>query len=70
MADSILRLKVESTEYDSKLKKASQGLQHYIDNCRKVGGTLSVVEDNTLAFVRALGDMPTVAQVALSHCVR
>lgn len=62
MADSILRLKVESTEYDSKLKKASQGLQHYIDNCRKVGGTLSVVEDNTLAFVRALGEMPTIAQ--------
>lgn len=62
MADSILRLRVESTEYDSKLKKASQGLQHYIDNCRKAGGTLAVVEDNTLAFVRALGDMPTVAQ--------
>lgn len=62
MADSILRLRVESTEYDSKLKKASQGLQHYIDNCRKAGGTLSVVEDNTLAFVRALGEMPTIAQ--------
>jgi len=62
MADSILRLRVESTEYDSKLKKASQGLQHYIDNCRKAGGTLAVVEDNTLAFVRALSDMPTVAQ--------
>ena len=62
MADSILRLKVESAEYDSKLKKASQGLQHYIDNCRKAGGTLAVVEDNTLAFVKALGEMPTVAQ--------
>lgn len=62
MADSILRLRVDSTEYDSKLKKASQGLQHYIDNCRKAGGTLAVVEDNTLAFVKALGGMPTVAQ--------
>ena len=62
MADSILRLKVESAEYDSKLKKASQGLQHYIDNCRKVGGTLAVVEDDTLAFVKTLGDMPTMAQ--------
>ena len=62
MADSILRLKVESAEYDSKLKKASQGLQHYIDECRKAGGTLAVVEDDTLAFVKALGEMPTVAQ--------
>lgn len=62
MADSILRLKVESAEYDSKLKKASQGLQHYIDECRKAGGTLTVVEDDTLAFVKALGGMPTVAQ--------
>ena len=62
MADSILKLKVESQEYDAKLKRASQGLQAYIDNCRKVGGTLSVVEDETLQFVQALGQMDTMSK--------
>lgn len=43
MAESIVRLKVESSEYDSKLKRASEGLTRYIEGCRKVGGTLEVV---------------------------
>jgi hypothetical protein len=31
MADSILKLKVDSQEYDSKLKRATEGLQRYVD---------------------------------------
>ena len=30
MADLITRLKVDSTEYDAKIKRAAQGLQHYV----------------------------------------
>ena len=59
MADSILRLKVESQEYDNKLKQATNGLTRYIDECRKVGGTLEVVEKGTLDYVRAIGQMDT-----------
>lgn len=59
MADSILRLKVESQEYDAKLKRATEGLQRYVDGCRKVGGTLEVVEKETLDYVRSLGQMET-----------
>lgn len=62
MADSILKLRVEDQEYNAKLRNATAGLDHYISNCRKVGGTLEVVEKNTLDFVQALGKMPTVAQ--------
>lgn len=62
MADSILRLKVESSEYDAKLKRATQGLQRYVDGCRKAGGTLEIVEKETLAFVQGLGKMQTVSQ--------
>lgn len=65
MADSILRLKVENREYDSKLRHASEGLQRYVDNCRKVGGTLAVVERETLDYVNALGTMDTVATGAI-----
>lgn len=64
MADSILRLKVDSQEYDNKLKRASQSLLQYADGCRKVGGTLEVVEQETLDFVKALGEMSTVSNTA------
>ena len=64
MADSILRLKVESQEYDNKLKQATNGLTRYIDGCRKVGGTLEVVEKDTLEYVRAIGQMDTTSRTA------
>lgn len=59
MAESILKLKVESSEYDSKIKRAAEGLQHYASQCRKAGGTLEFVEKDTLKFVNALGHMET-----------
>lgn len=64
MADNILRLKVESQEYDSKLKEAARGLTHYADQCRKVGGTLEFVEKETLDYVRAVGQMETTSRTA------
>ena len=62
MSDAIVRLKVESQEYDQKLKRATEGLTRYADECRKVGGTLEVVEKETLDYVKALGQMGTVAK--------
>jgi len=64
MAESILRLKVSSEEYDNKLKQATNGLTRYADECRKVGGTLEVVEKETLDYVRALGQMDTTSRTA------
>lgn len=64
MADNILKLKVDSTEYDAKLKRASDGLTRYVEGCRKAGGTLEVVEKDTLAYVKALGNMETTSRTA------
>ena len=64
MAESILKLRVDSQEYDNKLKRASEGLQRYVDGCRKAGGTLEVVEQDTLAFVKSIGQMETVSRTA------
>ena len=64
MADSIVRLKVESSEYDQKLKRAAEGLTRYADECRKVGGTMEVVEKDTLEYVRAIGQMDTTSRTA------
>ena len=62
MADSILRLKVESTEYDQKIKRAAEGIQQYAQKCREVGGTLEKLDDGVLEFVQSLGQMDTVAK--------
>ena len=64
MAENILRLKVQSEEYDAKLKQAANGLTRYVDECRKVGGTLEVVQKETLDYVRALGQMDTTSRTA------
>ena len=64
MAESILKLKVSSEEYDNKLKRAAEGLQRYVSECRKVGGTLEVVEKDTLDFVKAMGQMEATAKTA------
>ena len=61
MADVITRLKVESSEYDSKIQRAAKGLLHMEEACRKVGGTLAVLEDDERKFVQSLGSMQTVA---------
>jgi len=64
MSDAIVRLRVESQEYDAKLKRAAEGLQRYADECRKVGGTLEVVEKDTLEYIKAIGKMETVNKSA------
>lgn len=64
MADSVVRLTVNSQEYDQKLKRAAEGLQRYVEGCRKVGGTLEVVEKDTLEYVKALGRMETTSRSA------
>lgn len=64
MADNILRLKVDSQEYDAKIKRAAEGIRRYADECRKAGGTLEIVEKETLDFVRSIGQMETVCKNA------
>jgi len=64
MADVISRLKLESGEWDSKIKRAVGGLQQMESECRKVGGTLAVLEKDQLEYVKALGRMETVSRSA------
>ena len=61
MADVITRLKLESGEYDSKIKRAVTGLQRMEDECRKVGGTLAILEKDQKQYVESLGRMQTVS---------
>lgn len=62
MADNILRLRVDSAEYDNKIKRAAEGIQQYAQKCREAGGTLSQLDDDVLEYVKSLGQMDTVAK--------
>jgi hypothetical protein len=64
MAEVITRLRVESSEYDSKINRARQGLLHMEEACRKAGDTLAVLKKEDKAFVESLGSMETVSRTA------
>ena len=64
MADVITRLKVESSEYDAKLKRAAQGLRHMEEYCRKTGVTMDYLTKEERNFVQSLGQMETVSKTA------
>ena len=64
MADSILRLRVESSEYDSKLKKAAEGIQHLAQVAYRGGGSITEMEKAEIEFIKALGDMETQSRSA------
>lgn len=61
MANVVTKLIVDSQDYDNKIKRAAEGLQHYAEACKKAGGTLEYVDDEAMAFARDLGKMESVA---------
>ena len=64
MADNILKLKVESSEYDAKLKKAAEGIRHLAEVAHKGAGELTGLEKSELDYIRALGEMETKSRTA------
>ena len=65
MAENIIKLKVDSQEYDAKIRRAAEGIQAYAQKCREAGDTLTSVEQETLDYVRALGEMKTASSDAM-----
>ena len=64
MADNILRLKVESSEYDAKLKKAAEGIRHLAEVAHHGGGELTGLEKAELDYIKSLGTMETKSRTA------
>ena len=62
--DSVVRLRLESQEYDAKLKRATEGIRDYARGCHEAGGTLEYVDEGVMDFIKALGKMDTVAKTA------
>lgn len=64
MAESVVKLRLESGEYDSKIKRAAQNVLAFGENCQKAGQSVSKAEKETLDYVRSIGQMETVAKNA------
>lgn len=62
MADLISRLKLESGEFDSKIKRAGQELLAYSEHCKKVGLQMGFANEDAKKFASALGSMATTSQ--------
>lgn len=64
MAESIVRLRVESQEFEQKLKRASQELLAMAENARRTGATFAIADKEEIAFVQSLGQLQTSARSA------
>jgi len=64
MANSIFKLKVETSEYDQKLANAAKGIRHLADVAHKSEGDLTGLEKAELDYIKALGDMETKSRTA------
>ena len=64
MANSILKLKVETSEYDQKLANAAKGIRHLADVAHKGAGDLTGLEKSEVDYIKALGDMETKSRSA------
>ena len=62
--DIISRLKLESGEFDAKIKRAGQELLNYAEHCRKMGLQMGYANRDAKEFAKALGNMQTVSQTA------
>ena len=64
MADLISRLKLESGEFDSKIKRAGQELMAYSEHCKKMGLEMGYANKDAKEFAKALGSMQTTSSSA------
>ena len=65
MADAIVRLKVESQEYDSKLKRAANQMSRMEQEVRRTGASFAYADKEEIAFVQSIGQMGTQAQSSM-----
>ena len=61
MAESKVKLVIDSQEFDAKLKTASQNLQAYFDKVKSGGGSFEHLDDGVMDCAKALGALATKA---------
>ena len=64
MADVITRLKVDSQEYDARLKRATQSLNEMTHAAEVQGNKIDTANQKNIALAKSLGNMQTVSTTA------
>ena len=63
-ANSILKLKVDNTEYDANIKKAAEGIQHLAKRMHDAQGDFEGLDKASLDFIKNVQYMTTSAKTA------
>jgi hypothetical protein len=61
MSDSVVKLRIDSKEYDANIKRAGQALTDYFQKVKEGGGTLKYLDEGVLEAVQAMGKLGTQA---------
>lgn len=59
MADSVVKLRIDSKEFDANIKRAGQELTDYFAKVRAGGGTLMELDEGVMECVKAMGELGT-----------
>ena len=63
-AQSVLKLKVDSSEYNSKIQRATTDLMHLSKSLKEAGKSFSDADKDQVAYIRELGKMETASKSA------
>jgi hypothetical protein len=61
MSDSVVKLRIDSKEYDANIKRAGQALTDYFNKVKEGGGTLMHLDEGVMEAVKAMGSLGTKA---------
>ena len=61
MSDSVVKIRIDSKEYDANIKRAGQALTDYFKKVKEGGGTLKYLDEGVLEAVQAMGKLGTQA---------
>ena len=64
MANSVVKLSIDSHEFDANIKRAGEALNKFFDQAKKGDRTFEVIDDDAMEVVRAFGQMETKSKSA------
>ena len=59
MSDSVVKLRIDSKEYDANIKRAGQALTDYFNKVKEGGGPLMHLDEGVMEAVKAMGELGT-----------
>ena len=62
MSDSVVKLRIDSKEYDANIKRAGDALTDYFRKVKEGGGTLTYLDEGVMEAVKAMGELGTQAK--------